>query len=205
MVFFRQVLSGSFVKNDNVKFRAKWGVSQNASTESLFFLSLIYVVLKKNGANHLNFEYRKSLPHLKRYAATATSSRKKSVESFWFIDLTCKNQADILNVILPYFNQLHGLKFERVAKLQRIFNLNDILDSYLNSESKKHTFSLSVPLSISDEAETISQSMGAQTVIYKLKAEIIYTVYSLTRSSLTKRKISLLKKLEWILVIFLMY
>ena len=93
---------GYFTSLTSVTFRPLWFISQDASSASVLFFSQLKAIL---GPTQLTY-----------YLSVSPSGS-------WHIRLQCRCWSHIINVILPYFNQLYGQKYINMLYMSSIFSL----------------------------------------------------------------------------------
>lgn len=94
---------GEFTSLSSVRFSPKWSISQNASDSSILFFKTLKGAIDKD--NKLKYSFK------------LTSSGN------WHITMLRRDRSYIINVLVPYFNQLRRRKYTGMIKLVKILEL----------------------------------------------------------------------------------
>lgn len=99
-------IGGSFTNPVTLTVRPVWSISQNASTDSIWFFSVLSVLMENQGVTTFRYHY------------AITSS------GYWHIRLYTRSWKDILTILMPYFYELRGAKWNAFIRLSTLYRLS---------------------------------------------------------------------------------
>lgn len=148
---------GYFVSLASINFRPLWFISQNASPESIRFFGLLFATL----SGPLS------------YAVEVTPS------GYWHIRIQCRDWKHLINVIFPYFSELHPEKYVGILKLIKIYELLNTIDKTITLKTLVVTLAYSITSSGNRKTSLIDKiiAVNGSTIIPK---DIFITVSNTT-------------------------